>query len=187
MNFWAWKAPLYSFVRHLPLFRKILETETENLARFYALIEPPACYHLDIGTGTGDTLPLFRCSRKLICSDASHAMLRRVAVASKVVARAQALPFAAATFEAVSAIGILEYVEEAARFFEEIGRVLQPGGYLLFTSAPRVPANFLRTVWGERLYLRHEEEVRAALLATRWRIVAHERTLLQEQWLVRHS
>lgn len=184
MNFWAWKAPLYSFVRRLPVLKDILAAEREHLARLYALITPRDGTHLDIGTGAGDTLPVFHASARLICLDASYAMLRRVRAAHKVVAHAQALPFAAATFEVVSAIGVLEYVEEDARFFEEIKRVLQSGGYLLFTFAPRVPANYLRMVWGERLYLRNAEAVHAVLSASRWRVIAHERTFLQEQWLV---
>ncbi|NUO79707.1 class I SAM-dependent methyltransferase [candidate division KSB1 bacterium] len=141
--------------------------------------------HLDIGSGTGDSLALFRASAQLICSDASAAMLRRLSIPNpKLLAHAEALPFAEATFDFVSAIGVLEYVRAATRFFNEAHRVLQPQGYFLFTSAPRVPANYLRTLWGERLYLRDEEEVRDALSATQWRVVAHERTFLQEQWLV---
>lgn len=185
MNFWAWKAPLYSSVRRLPLLKKITDEEIKNLVRLYDLIEPAPQLHLDLGTGTGDTLPLFRASRKLICLDASEGMLRRVRAARKVVARAEALPFAETTFDVVSAIGLLEYVEAETRLFAEIERVLQRGGHLLFTSAPRVPANYLRAVWGERLYLRNAEEVRTALAAAHWRIVAHARTFLQEQWLVR--
>jgi ubiquinone/menaquinone biosynthesis C-methylase UbiE len=164
-----------------------LEAEKDNLARLLALYAKSPSLHLDIGAGTGDSLPLFHLSRQLTCLDASLAMLRRLqAPVPKLVANAEALPFAEATFDFVSAIGVLEYVQDAARLFEEAHRVLQPQGYFLFTSAPRVPANYLRTLWGERLYLRNAIEVLAELPAPHWRLVAHERTLLQEQWLVQH-
>ena len=185
MSRWAWKAPLYSFVRTLPPFQNILEAEKKTLARLLALCAKPPGLHLDIGAGTGDSLALFHRSRQLICLDASLAMLRRLhASVPKLVANAEALPCAEATFDFVSAIGVLEYVQEAARFFEEAHRVLQPQGYFLFTSAPRVPANYFRTLWGERLYLRSAVKVQAALSAQHWRLIAHERTFLQEQWLV---
>ncbi len=184
MSHWAWKAPLYSFVRTLPPFKNFLEAESANLSRVLALMAAAPMRHLDIGSGTGDSLALFRASAQLICSDASAAMLRRLSIPHpKLVAYAEALPFAEATFDFVSAIGVLEYVQEADRFFNEARRVLQPGGYFLFTSAPRVPANYLRALWGERLYLRNEEDVRGVLSVTRWRVVAHQRTFLQEQWL----
>ena len=187
MSWWAWKAPLYSFVRKLPPFRALLEAEKATLARLLALCANSPCLHLDIGAGTGDSLPLFHLSRRLTCLDASLAMLRRLhAPGPKVVANAEALPLAEATFDFVSAIGVLEYVRDAACLFAEAHRVLQPQGYLLFTSAPRVPANYLRVLWGERLYLRTAKEVLAELSAPHWLLVAHERTLLQEQWLVQH-
>ncbi len=184
MSLWAWKAPLYSSLRSLPPFKNFLEAEKTNLTRLLPLLETAPMRHLDIGSGTGDSLALFHASEQLVCSDASGAMLRRLTAPNpKLIAYAEALPFAEATFDFVSAIGVLEYVQEEARFFHEAHRVLQPQGYFLFTSAPPVPANYLRTLWGERLYLRNAAEVRAALSVTRWRMVAHARTFLQEQWL----
>ncbi len=184
MSCWAWKAPLYSCVRRLPPFNLFLHAEKNNLTRLLQLLEALPAFHLDIGSGTGDSLPLFQAHAHVICSDASFAMLRRLLHAPKLLAHAEALPFAAAAFDLVSAIGVLEYVKEESRFFHEAHRVLRPRGYFLFTSAPRNFANALRALWGERLYLRNEEEVREALSATHWRVVSHARTFLQEQWLV---
>ena len=184
MSRWAWKAPLYSFVRGLPLFKNILLAEKASLALLLQYLKIPLTHHLDIGTGTGDSLSLFRAHERVVCLDASLAMLRRLPHHPKLLAHAEALPFADATFDFVSAIGVLEYVRDESRFFAEAQRVLKPRGFFLFTSAPRTPANYLRTLWGERLYLRNEREVRAALLPEYWPVIAHGRTFLQEQWLM---
>lgn len=183
MSLWAWKAPLYSFIRDLPLLSLILRAEKNQLARLLEMTQSPKL-HLDIGSGSGDAVSLFQSSARLLCLDSSRAMLRRLPHAPKLEARAEHLPFAAATFDLISAIGVLEYVKDEARFFDEAYRVLQPQGFFLFTSSPRVPANYLRMLSGERLYLRRTEQVRAALLPKSWRIVAHARTFMQEQWLV---
>jgi ubiquinone/menaquinone biosynthesis C-methylase UbiE len=183
MSLWAWKAPVYSLLRAVPLFHLVLRAEQKRLARLLQSTPPPAL-HLDIGSGTGDSLPLFHASARLLCLDASPAMLRRLAQRFKLAARAEHLPFAERTFDLVSAIGVLEYVQDETRFFNEAHRVLQPRGFFLFTSSPRVFANYLRTLSGERLYLRRADQVRAALSPQQWRVIAHERTFLQEQWLV---
>lgn len=183
MSCWAWKAPLYSCVRNLPPFNLFLHAEKKNLARLLRALEQLPALHLDIGSGTGDSLPLFQTHPRVLCSDASFAMLRQLSHATKLLAAAENLPFAAESFDLVSAIGVLEYVKAGARFFEEAHRVLRPQGYFLFTSAPRGYANTLRALWGERLYLRNEEGVREVLSKTHWRVVAHARTFLQEQWL----
>ncbi len=183
MSLWAWKAPLYSCIRALPLLSLILRAEKNQLARLLEMTPSPTL-HLDIGSGSGDSLPLFHASTRLLCMDSSLAMLRRLPHALKLAARAEQLPFAATTFDLISAVGVLEYVKDDARFFEEAHRVLQPQGFFLFTSSPRAPANYLRMLSGERLYLRSTAQVRAALLAESWRVVAHARTFMQEQWLV---
>lgn len=186
MSLWAFKAPLYSFVRDLPLVKNILLAEKTSLTLLLQQLKTPPTHHLDIGTGTGDSLSLFRTHERVVCLDASLAMLRRLSHQPKIVAHAEALPFADATFDFVSAIGVLEYVRDETRFFYETQRVLKPRGFLLFTSAPRSIANCLRGLGGERLYLRNEKEVRAALSAEHWRVIAHRRTFLQEQWLVQN-
>ena len=51
---------------------------------------------------------------------------------------AQALPFAAATFDTVIAMGVLEYLSDAYRFVAEVRRVLRPGGLLVISVPSRI-------------------------------------------------
>jgi ubiquinone/menaquinone biosynthesis C-methylase UbiE len=171
-------------VRRLPFFADLLNAEKKQLVELLHQVPQPVRLHLDAGSGTGDSLALFRASRTVICVDASRAMLRQLAHSPKLQARAEFLPFADQTFDFVSAVGVLEYVRDARSFFEEIHRVLQPQRCFLFTSSPPVPANYLRQIWGERLYLRSMEEIARLLSETGWQQRRHARTWLQEQWLV---
>jgi len=52
-------------------------------------------------------------------------------------ARADAIPFADGTFDAVVAMTILCFVRDAAPEFQEIGRVLRPGGRLIIGELGR--------------------------------------------------
>ena len=51
---------------------------------------------------------------------------------------AEALPFPAATFDTVIAMGVLEYLSYAHRFVSEVRRVLQPGGLLVVAVPSRI-------------------------------------------------
>src|SRR5213080_1235206 len=55
-----------------------------------------------------------------------------------VVGDAQALPFSAATFDTVIAMGVLEYLSDAQRFVSEARRVLRPGGLLVAAVPSRI-------------------------------------------------
>jgi ubiquinone/menaquinone biosynthesis C-methylase UbiE len=111
-------------------------------------------------------------------------MLRRHPASQRVVARAEALPFAAASFAFVSAIGLLEYINDFEIFFREARRVLQPEGSFLFTSSPPNWANRWRVVWGEKLYFYPEQQLRDFLQKNGWKILGQRRSWLQDQWLV---
>ena len=51
---------------------------------------------------------------------------------------ADALPFPAATFDTVIAMGVLEYLSDVHRFVSEVRRVLRPGGLLVVAVPSRI-------------------------------------------------
>jgi len=184
MSFWRWKAPAYSFARrHLPLFRHLLAAEKNNLAKLVQQLPPLPGYHLDLGSGAGDHLSILPTAPKRLAVDLNFNMLKRNANAYRFVARAEQLPFRDQSFLFVSAIGLLEYLDDSEVFFNEARRVLRPEGYFLFTSSPRNWANRMRLVWGEKLYFYSVQRLRDILRASGWRVIGHERSRLQEQWL----
>jgi ubiquinone/menaquinone biosynthesis C-methylase UbiE len=105
----------------------------------------PAPLVLDVATGTG-RLPYFLLSEpefdgRVVGLDASAGMLaqagRKLAPfgerAALVRQMAEALPFADATFAAVTCLEALEFLPDDAAALREMARVLRPGGVLLVT------------------------------------------------------
>lgn len=82
---------------------------------------------LDIGHGTG--LATIEC-RNVVALDVSDAMLRKSRVERKVVGKAEQLPFASRTFDAVVLRQVLHYTNDA-ECMEEVTRILKPGGIVV--------------------------------------------------------
>jgi ubiquinone/menaquinone biosynthesis C-methylase UbiE len=183
MTFWRWKAPAYSLLRRLPPLRQILAAEQKNIFLLLKQFPLPPGLHLDLGSGTGDSLHILPPEPKRLAVDAEISMLKRNPSWWRVAARAEALPFPDGSFIFVSAIGLLEYISPIEIFFDEVRRVLQPGGSFLFTSSQPNVANRLRWFWGDKLYLRGAEEIRMMLQENGWGFLGGNRSLLQEQWL----
>jgi ubiquinone/menaquinone biosynthesis C-methylase UbiE len=187
MTFWRWKAPVYSLVRRLPLFRQIYAAEKKNLSQLLERFLPAPGLHLDLGSGTGGSIEILPPEHKRVVLDSDFCMLMRNPGSKRVVARAEALPFPAQSFAFLSAIGLSEYIDRTEEFLHEVRRVLKPGGYFLFTTSPPNLANHLRWLWGEKLHLLAAEQVKLMLAATGWHLLGHSRSWLQEQWMVAYG
>lgn len=89
---------------------------------------------LDLGCGTGRSLPLFRSKARVVGADPALDMLlrarRRVPGALLVVARAEELPFADRAFDVVVSALVFCSVDDPGRGLSEVGRVLAPDGRL---------------------------------------------------------
>ena len=116
---------------------------------------------LDVATGTGMVAAelLGRCDCSVVGIDQSAAMLAgaRARFAAQPRARvellegqAEALPFADASFDALTFTYLLRYVDDPAATICELARVLRPGGRIAsleFGVPPLAPAR-----WAWRLY-----------------------------------
>jgi SAM-dependent methyltransferase len=120
---------------------------------------------LEIGSGTGYfTLNMLRAGliEHATCTDISPGMLATLSANAErlglevqtVVADAERLPFADASFDLVLGHAVLHHIPDLPRAFEEFARVLAPGGTLLFAGEPsrygdrlaRVPKRFAGAV-----------------------------------------
>lgn len=105
---------------------------------------------LEVGVGTGRiALPLARHVRSVAGVDLARPMLARLRDKRRdepvlpVVARATALPFPAARFDAVVGVHIFHLIADWRGALAEVRRVLRPGGRLLAGSDDYL----LRDVW----------------------------------------
>jgi 2-polyprenyl-6-hydroxyphenyl methylase/3-demethylubiquinone-9 3-methyltransferase len=110
---------------------------------------------LDIGCGAGFlTNHLAKCGHTVTGIDLSETSLQ-VAKSSDVTgkvdyrcANAYSLPFETSTFNAVSALDILEHVEEPHLLIAEASRVLKPGGLFFFHTFNRNFWSYLLVIKG---------------------------------------
>ena len=114
---------------------------------------------LDVATGTGGVaIALARATDARITGvDISHAMLERgrrrvekAGLGDRITlepARAESVPFAAGSFDAVSFTYLLRYVEDPAATVTELVRVLRPGGHMASLDFFVPPSPGWRASW----------------------------------------
>jgi ubiquinone biosynthesis O-methyltransferase len=161
------------------------------------------CRVLDVGCGDGEfALELAKRGAIVVGIDASPEMINAAKSRpqpqgtdiSFQVAIAEHLPFPAAQFDVVTAITILCFVDNAAHVFQEIARVLRPGGGLVigelgkwstWAAGRRIRAWLGSRLWrrgrfrtaNELRYLAEQaglvvETVRGAIYYPRWGMAA---------------
>ena len=96
---------------------------------------------LDVGCGTGFIIHLAAdIFRKIDGVDITEAMLRQVDVSRGDITlhrtRAEALPFADASFDAASAYSFLDHLEDYRLVLKEVARTLKPGGVFYIDLVP---------------------------------------------------
>lgn len=185
MNFWDTKSNFYDLVRRFPVLRQIYDTELAHLRKL--LPATPAGLHLDLGTGTGSAFHALDISPAFtVISDLSPQMLlraRRRLMHPGVQLNSDApLPFRSGTFDLITAVGLFEYVRDPVAFFREVYRIGSEQAVFLFTTTPPgLPALARAATWA----LPHActaQEVRRRLEQAAWRVDAHLRSFMQEQW-----
>lgn len=101
---------------------------------------------LDVGCGTGATLSVLEELGEAIGIDRSEEALgfcRNRGHRRLILARAEELPTAATSVDVITALDLLEHIEDDAKAVRQLADALRPGGLLLVT----VPA--YRSLWSE--------------------------------------
>lgn len=142
---------------------------------------------LDVGCGAGNLLAAVRPGTARLCwVDLAPAMIaaaaRRCPEAELHVGDAAALPFAQASLDVVTCLGVLEYVPEPLAALREIARVLHPHGRLI-VSLPNRASLFRRA---SRAEIAAEETLLAGWRRLRGRGAATERqpSYRRAEWTV---
>jgi demethylmenaquinone methyltransferase/2-methoxy-6-polyprenyl-1,4-benzoquinol methylase len=152
-------APRYDLLNHL--LSASLDRHWRRRAADRVAMAPPGPA-LDLCSGTGDqAIAIARGGRRVAAVDSCLPMLgraqrklrRRNLPAAPAVGDALALPFAAASFAAVTVAFGVRNVEDPAAALREIHRVLAPGGRALILEFAVPPRPLVRRVY--LLYFRH--------------------------------
>jgi demethylmenaquinone methyltransferase/2-methoxy-6-polyprenyl-1,4-benzoquinol methylase len=122
---------------------------------------------LDVGTGTAKlaaTLRALHPSARVVGVDFSEPMLRASSRAVPLVAAdALRLPFADASFDAVTSGFLVRNLSDLPAGLREQARVLRPGGSLVILETTPGPRNWLRPL--ARVYFRRVVPVLGAMIA----------------------
>ena len=133
---------------------------------------------LDVATGTGAVaLELVRqhdCSVVGVDRSADMLAVARARIAARGLAsrielheaRAEALPFADASFDALTVTYLLRYVDDPAATLRELARVVRPGGTVAMLEFGVPPVGAVRALW--ELYVRLVLPLAGRLLSPGW-------------------
>ncbi|MCL2022614.1 MAG: methyltransferase domain-containing protein [Betaproteobacteria bacterium] len=112
------------------------EVEERMLARLaYIRLQPD--YVLDLGCGSGASLPgLARCYPNAFClgADQERLLFSGAREGNFLAARAERLPFPSESFDLVWANLLLLWLDDPFVIFQEVLRILKPGGLWLFST-----------------------------------------------------
>jgi phosphatidylethanolamine/phosphatidyl-N-methylethanolamine N-methyltransferase len=135
-----------AYARWAPVYDPIfgIATGIARKSAVKALNQLPAGRILEVGVGTGISLPLYKPSHRIVGIDLSPEMLSR---AEKRVARrrlqtvealhemdASNLAFPEGSFDAACAMFVMTVVPDPDKVLDEIARVVRPGGQVLLIN-----------------------------------------------------
>ena len=139
---------------------------------------PPDARVLDVATGTGAVaLELVRqhdCSVVGVDRSADMLAVARARIAARGLAsrielheaRAEALPFADASFDALTVTYLLRYVDDPAATLRELARVVRPGGTVAMLEFGVPSAGAVRALW--EVYVRLVLPLAGRVLSPGW-------------------
>jgi len=145
-------APRYEFVNKLMTFGLDARWRRRAVADLFL---PPRCVVLDIAAGTGDfTRELTKQGHLAVATDLSYGMLHAGRkMPERVQADASQLPFRSGSFDGVTCGYALRNFTDLQGTFNEMARVLRPGGRLSILEVAEPERGLLRT--GFRIWFRH--------------------------------
>lgn len=152
---------------------------------------PPSPRVLDLGCGTGRLTRALAQHSRAFGMDAAGAMLavaRQESHSDFIQGDAFSLPFANASFDAVTALRLVFHFARLDLLMKEMRRVLAPGGVMVFDTylwSPRAWLPLDRRRWGAGIFVHAPSEVEGCARALGLRVLAREPSFLFSPYLYR--
>jgi ubiquinone/menaquinone biosynthesis C-methylase UbiE len=187
---WNLTAPVYNIVRNNPVSGYFLRNEIESL---HSLLDNCKSAEIisvcDVGTGRGHSLQLLRKGySSIVAIDKSLKMIRYTKDSFPgvdfIVADILNLPLRNKTFNLILCIGVAEYIPVLKPLLTNLYAMLTDGGYLVLTFSPQNLMTYLRLFSGHKIYVRNSNQVINEITDCRYRIIQHNVTTLQTQYLL---
>jgi len=170
-------------------FNSILKRENENFRLLLSAMGSGPKKVLDLGVGTGNVLRQLSESFQRFAIDFTLSMLKTTKKhfpsAHLVQADASILPFKSGSFDLVTAVGLLEYIQDIIPLFNEVCRTLKKEGFFIFTFAPRNLWSGLRILLGHQIRMRKLEQINSLVNICEFELVEVRHTMMQVQVLIK--
>ncbi|NOZ61441.1 MAG: class I SAM-dependent methyltransferase [Calditrichaeota bacterium] len=167
----------------------ILKRENKNFRTLLSATGAGPQRVLDLGVGTGNVLRQFSDSFQCFAIDFTFSMLKTTKknfpAAHLAQADANILPFKSEIFALVTAVGLLEYIEDTIPLFNEVCRVLKKKGFFIFTFAPKNLWSCLRILLGHQIRMRKLEQINSLANICEFELVEVRHTIMQVQVLIK--
>lgn len=130
------------------------------------LIQPIEGWVIDFGAGSGQFWNYARLPDQLVFVDlVFYVVPQRQLILNHVLHPA----FKSHSIAAITALGLTEYILDLKALLEIWHDLLIPGGKLLFTSSPPIPANLLRRLAFRDVHPRSDRNVSQLLASPNWK------------------
>lgn len=186
MTFWDFRAFFYDRTRKVFPINLIFKVETQNITLLLSSINKKEATVLDVASGTGAIIPLLSTNWKTLRIDSSFSMLKKASKKhSAVVADCNRLPFKPASFDIITAVGLVEYLKNPHSLFKHFQNVSKSGAKVIFTFAQFNCLNILRNLLGHRVYTHESKKIEQIYNQTGFIKEVQRKSLLQTQVLLK--
>ena len=146
---------------------------------------------LDVGAGTGRiSLALASSGAQVLALDVSEKILgvlkKKNSKIKTVVGDAENLPFEENIFDIVTAAFLVVHLKDPTKFFDEVYRVLKPGGLFLVTNINQKDPPIVKTKEGDiqiKSYYHRPEKIREILSELAFSVEKEEIIFEREIWI----
>ena len=188
MNLWNIKANFYRAMRSFFIIKGIFRQETINLQTLLDKAGLHPRMVLDLGTGVGSSLKIYKDDCVVIGMDRSLSMIQKCRTLRNfagLIGDTYCLPFRDGSVSFVSAVGLTEYLRNKGLFLDEVKRILSKGGHFLVTTTQPNILNALRCLLGHRLYPIQTGRWMTMIGQKGFACLGQDNSLIQNQYLFR--
>jgi ubiquinone/menaquinone biosynthesis C-methylase UbiE len=185
---WNLKTRYYKLFRSLFPFKLILNKENNNLVALIKQVEIKNKIVLDLGVGTGNALNFLKGEKDIFGIDLTFFMLKeaqkKFPKAKLIQANVLSIPLKTKSIDIVTAVGLIEYIQDTIPFIEELYRILKNEGYLILTFSPKNFWTRMRLLLGHPIYAMSFDQIKENAIRHNFWIIDYQQSMMQQQVLL---